>query len=49
MSTRQTNIGAYQTQVGGEVGVAGAEALGKMGEKGAGNIDLGQGKQDLIL
>ena len=41
MSTRQTNIGAYQTQVGGEVGVAGAEALGKMGEKGAGNIDLG--------
>lgn len=44
MSTRQTNIGAYQTQVGGEVGVAGAEALGKMGEKGAGNIDLsGQG------
>lgn len=41
MSTRQTNIGAYQTQIGGEVGVAGAEALGKMGEKGAGNIDLG--------
>lgn len=41
MLTRQTNIGAYQTQVGGEVGVAGAEALGKMGEKGAGNIDLG--------
>lgn len=41
MSTRQTNIGAYQTQVGGEVGVAGAEALGKMGEKGTGNIDLG--------
>jgi membrane protease subunit (stomatin/prohibitin family) len=34
MTTRQTNIGAYQTQVGGE-------ALGRMGEKGAGNIDLG--------
>src|SRR5690606_4732082 len=31
MSTRQTNIGAYQTEVSGQVGVAGAEALGKMG------------------
>ena len=41
MTTRQINIGAYQTQVSGEVGVAGAEALGKMGENGAGNIDLG--------
>ncbi|MBN2834772.1 MAG: SPFH domain-containing protein [Candidatus Delongbacteria bacterium] len=41
MGTRQSNIGAYQTEVSGEVGVAGAEALGKMGEKGAGNIDLG--------
>jgi membrane protease subunit (stomatin/prohibitin family) len=41
MTTRQSNIGAYQTEVSGEVGVAGAEALGKMGEKGAGNIDLG--------
>lgn len=41
MGTRQSNIEAYQTEVGGEVGVAGAEALGKMGEKGAGNIDLG--------
>jgi hypothetical protein len=41
MGTRQTNIGAFQTEVSGEVGVAGAEALGKMGEKGAGNIDLG--------
>lgn len=41
MTTRQTNLGAFQTEVSGEVGVAGAEALGKMGEKGAGNIDLG--------
>lgn len=41
MGTRQSNIGAYQTEIGGQVGVAGAEALGKMGEKGAGNIDLG--------
>jgi membrane protease subunit (stomatin/prohibitin family) len=41
MGTRQSNIGAYQTEIGGQVGIAGAEALGKMGEKGAGNIDLG--------
>lgn len=41
MSTRQTNIGAYQTEVSGQVGVAGAEALGKMGEKKVGNIELG--------
>jgi membrane protease subunit (stomatin/prohibitin family) len=41
MTTRQTNLGAFQTEVSGEVGVAGAEALGKMGENGAGNIDLG--------
>jgi membrane protease subunit (stomatin/prohibitin family) len=41
MGTRQTNLGAFQTEVGGKVGVAGAEALGRMGEKGAGNIDLG--------
>jgi len=41
MTTRQTNLGAFQTEISGEVGVAGAEALGKMGEKGAGNIDFG--------
>lgn len=41
MASRQTNIGAYQTEVSGQVGVAGAEALGKMGEKGVGNVDLG--------
>jgi membrane protease subunit (stomatin/prohibitin family) len=41
MGTRQANLGAFQTQVSGEVGVAGAEALGKMGEKGVGSIDLG--------
>lgn len=42
MSTRQQNLGAYQTEVSGQVGVAGAEALGKMGESGAGNINLGR-------
>ncbi len=41
MATRQENLGAYQTEIGGQVGVAGAEALGKMGEKGAGNVDFG--------
>ncbi len=41
MQTRQSNLGAYQTEIGGQVGVAGAEALGKMGENGAGNIDMG--------
>lgn len=43
MQTRQTNLGAYQTEKQAEVGVAGAEALGKMGENGAGNISLGEG------
>lgn len=43
MATRQQNLGAYQTEVKGEVGVAGAEALGKMGENGAGNINMGDG------
>ena len=41
MGTKTANIGAYQTEVKGEVGVASAEALGKMGENGAGNVDLG--------
>ncbi|WP_264229468.1 SPFH domain-containing protein [Acholeplasma laidlawii] len=41
MGTRQENLGAYQTEIGGQVGVAGAEALGKMGENNAGNVDLG--------
>ena len=43
MSTRTGNIGAYQTEIKGEVGVAGAEALGKMGENGAGDINMGGG------
>lgn len=43
MQTKQTNIGAYQTEAQGEVGVAGANALGKMGENGAGRIDIGGG------
>ncbi len=43
MATKQANLGAYQTEVSGQVSVAGAEALGKMGENGVGNISLGDG------
>ena len=43
MATKQTNLGAYQTEVSGNVGIAGAEALGKMGENGVGNINMGEG------
>lgn len=41
--TQSQNIGAYQTEKQAEVGVAGAEALGKMGANGATNVDLGNG------
>ena len=41
MHTRTANIGAYQVEKQTEVGVAGAEALGKMGANGAGSVDLG--------
>lgn len=40
-ATQTANIGAYQVEKQTEVGVAGAEALGKMGQNGAGSIDLG--------
>ena len=39
--TQSANIGAFQVEKQAEVGVAGAEALGKMGANGAGSIDLG--------
>lgn len=45
MATKQTNLGAYETEVKGEVGVESAKALGKMGENGAGRIDIGDGKE----
>ncbi len=41
MQTRTTNFAAYQTEKQAEVGKAGAEALGKMGASGAGNVNLG--------
>ncbi len=40
-ATQSANIAAYQIEKQTEVGVAGAEALGKMGENGAGNVNLG--------
>jgi len=40
--TQTTNIGAYQIEKQSEVGVAGANALGKMGENGAGSVDIGE-------
>lgn len=43
MHTRTSNIGAYQVEKQAEVGVAGAEALGHMGENGAGSVDMGGG------
>lgn len=39
--TQTSNIGAFQIEKQTEVGIAGAEALGHMGENGAGSVDLG--------
>lgn len=39
--TQSSNIGAFQVEKQTEVGIAGAEALGHMGENGAGGVDLG--------
>lgn len=41
-STQSTNFGAFQVEKQAEVGIAGAEALGKMGANGTGSIDLGR-------
>lgn len=43
MHTRTTNFHAYQVEKQAEVGVAGADALGRMGANGAGEINLGNG------
>lgn len=43
MHTRSANIGAFQVEKQAEVGVAGAEALGHMGENSAGSVDMGGG------
>ena len=39
--TQSANIGAFQVEKQAEVGIAGAVALGHMGENGAGGVDLG--------
>lgn len=39
--TQSANIGALQVEKQAEVGIAGAEALGRMGANGAGDVDLG--------
>lgn len=41
--TQSANMGAFQVEKQAEVGTAGAEALGKMGSNGAGDINLGSG------
>ncbi|MEG1565995.1 MAG: SPFH domain-containing protein [Bacilli bacterium] len=41
--TQSNNLGAFQIEKQSEVGIAGANALGKMGENGAGGVDLGSG------
>lgn len=41
--TQSANIGVFQVEKQTEVGIAGAQALGKMGENGAGSVDLGNG------
>lgn len=43
MQTKTANFGAYQTQKQAEVGIAGAQALGKMGANNVGDINLGNG------
>ena len=39
-ATQTANIGAYQIEKQAEVGTAGADALGKMGSNGAGDVNL---------
>ncbi|MFV0249869.1 MAG: SPFH domain-containing protein [Bacilli bacterium] len=40
--TQTSNFAAYQTEAQTQVGVAGANALGKMGENGAGGVNFGE-------
>ncbi len=41
--TQSANIGAFQVEKQAQVGIAGAEALGRRGENGAGDVNLGGG------
>lgn len=40
---QSANLGAFQVEKQAEVGIAGAEALGHMGDSGAESVDLGSG------
>lgn len=42
-NTQSSNMDAFKVEKQAEVGIAGAEALGHMGENGAGSVDLGNG------
>lgn len=44
--TQSANIGAFQVEKQAEVGIAGANALGKMGTNGAGDINLSGGSRN---
>ncbi len=41
--TQTSNFAAFQTEAQTQVGIAGADALGKMSASGAGDVDLGNG------
>lgn len=41
--TQSANLGAFQVEKQAEVGIAGAEAIGSMGQHGGGNVNLGDG------
>ena len=43
--TQTSNLGAFQVEKQADVGVATANALGKMGENGAGNVNLGNNSE----
>lgn len=43
MQTRTANFGAYQVEKQAEVGVAGANAFGRMNANGASNVNMGDG------
>lgn len=47
MQTASQNMGAYQTTKQAEVGVAGAEALGKMGAAGGADMNMGGGGMNM--
>ena len=47
MQTASGNIGVYQTTKQAEVGIAGAEALGKMGAVGGANANFGGGGMNM--